>query len=246
MHNSDQLVFETDTAFDHFQVWDMMYEGRPARVLYNGNGQAAQSGVAQDDKPNLLFDYNQRFFELVCGLYPKNVLIIGGGMFTLPTAIMKTFPDLQIDVVEIDKDLTVIAQEYFDLVITDNLHIYNDDGLTFLQNTDIRYDLVFIDAFIKLSIPESLTTNDTIALYADHLTEGGVIAQNVVSTYLGKASSVIFTLADKYDSQFQRVSIHPASRADSLWLPQNLILVATNDWLVEFDTRLRYAALKSI
>jgi spermidine synthase len=244
MLNSDRLVFETDTKFDHFQIWDMVYEGRPARVLYNDNGQAAQSGIARDNKPDLLFDYNQRFFELVCGTMPKKLLLIGGGMFTLPTALMKALPNLKIDVVEIDEELTHIAQEYFNLVITDNLHIYNKDGLAYLQNNPTRYDLILIDVFIKLKIPESFMTADAIASYASHLTKHGVIAQNVVSSYLGKTSSAIFVLVERYDTQFQEVSIYPASHAYSLWLPQNLILTATNNQFLNLDDLLRYAALK--
>src|SRR3954469_25939647 len=120
-----QVVWEGDTAYGHYQVVDAPYDGRPARVLYSGDHQAAQSGVATDGQPDLLFDYNQRLFEIARGVQPKTVLLIGGGVGTLPTALLAALPDVQVDMVEPDDGLTKLAYQYFDLPVDDRLRLFH-------------------------------------------------------------------------------------------------------------------------
>ena len=122
---ADTILFDGDTAFEHYQVIDTIYEGRPARVLYSGRRGTAQSGIATDGKPELLFDYNQRFTELLESIPAKHVLLIGGGAYTLPRAIVQQFPDLQIDVVELDPGLKAIAERFFGLQASDRLRIFH-------------------------------------------------------------------------------------------------------------------------
>src|ERR1700760_605289 len=103
------ILWEGDTIYGHYQVVDTLYDGRPARVLYSGDRQAAQSGIAKDASPSLLFDYNQRVFELLTSVLPKRVLLIGGAVCTLPKALLAALPDVQIDVIEPDSGLTKLA-----------------------------------------------------------------------------------------------------------------------------------------
>jgi hypothetical protein len=63
----DHIVFEGDSKYGHYVVSDGTYAGRPARALYSGNGDAAQSGLALDSNKQLLFDYNQRFWNCFAG-----------------------------------------------------------------------------------------------------------------------------------------------------------------------------------
>src|SRR5205085_7261391 len=107
------VVWEGNTALGRYQVIDTVYDGRPARVLYSGDAQAAQSGIATDHRPELLFDYNQRFLELAEGLNPSTVLIIGGGAGTLATALLNMKTITKIDIVEPDSMLTEFAYKYF-------------------------------------------------------------------------------------------------------------------------------------
>ena len=63
--------------------------------------------MAVDDNPLLLFDYNQRLFELVTNLRPKSLLLIGGGAYTLPSALLAALPKLEITVVEVAPHLMI-------------------------------------------------------------------------------------------------------------------------------------------
>src|SRR4051812_8954262 len=128
----DQVLYETDTEYGHYQVVDSYYLGRPARVLYSGEYGAAQSGVARDNKDDLLFDYNARFRDLVRGCKPRTLLIVGGGAFTLPAALAREFPALEQDVVELDGGLLDIARRFFNFQPTENVRVHIGDGRKYL------------------------------------------------------------------------------------------------------------------
>jgi spermidine synthase len=179
------ILWEGDTAYGHYQVVDTTYDGRPARVLYSGDQQAAQSGIAKDNDTDLLFDYNQRLFELVNNINPSHVLLIGGGVFTLPTTLLKALPDVRIDVVEPDAELTELAQDFFELPVSDRLTIFNTDGRTFLREHATRYDMILVDAYTHTTIPKELKTLQAFQAYHAHLREQGAVAMNVISGYYG-------------------------------------------------------------
>lgn len=239
-----QVLWEGDTAFGHYQIVDTPYDGRPARVLYSGDRRAAQSGVAKDDNPDLLFDYNQRMYELVNGLTPGRVLVIGGGVFTLPAALLLALPELRIDVVEPDAKLTELAYEFFDLPVTDRLNIFNTDGRTFLQEHAMCYDMILVDAFSHTTIPRDVITHQAFQEYADHLGRSGVLAMNVISSYHGtKAHTLAQTYAAAIRS-FDTVGIFLASRGYSMWLPQNFVLTAQKDGSILLKDLVRHEAVK--
>lgn len=219
-----EVLWEGDTAFGHYQVTDTLYDGRPARVLYSGDRQAAQSGVAKDDKPDLLFDYNQRMFELVTNLVPNDLLLIGGGVSTLPKALLEALPHTRIDVVEPDEGLTKLAYRFFDLPVDDRLQFFHTDGRKFLQGSSKRYDIVLVDAFNHTKIPEDMKTLEAFQAYHAHLKSEGLLAMNVISGYHGPSSKILRQVYAAVCQPFDVVDIFLASRGYSLWLPQNFVL----------------------
>lgn len=223
---TSDVLWEGNTAYGHYQITDTLYDGRPARVLYSGERQAAQSGVAKDDRPDLLFDYNQRMFELVSARQPGRLLLIGGAVGTLPTALLAALPDIRIDVVEPDEGLTRLAYRFFDLPVDDRLHIAHTDGRSFLGRTASRYDMILIDAFVHTTIPRDLRTDEAFQVFAAHLQDGGVLAMNVISAYHGKSSHVLRELCAATLGSFRTVEVFLAGRGYSLWLPQNFVLTA--------------------
>jgi spermidine synthase len=238
------VLWEGDTAHGHYQVVDTPYDGRPARVLYSGDRRAAQSGVAQDDNPDLLFDYNQRLFELVNGLAPSRLLLIGGGVFTLPAALLPALPELRIDAVEPDAQLTELAYAYFDLPVDDRLTIFNTDGRSFLREHGGRYDMVVVDAFSHTTIPKEIITRQAFRAYAKHLASGGVLAMNVISAYHGPQAHVLARAYAAACETFGAVDTFLASRGYSLWLTQNFILTAQAGQRVPLAKYMRYEAVK--
>jgi spermidine synthase len=238
------IVWEGDTATGHYQIIDTLYDNRPARVLYSGDRQAAQSGVATDDNPDLLFDYNQRMFELVTSLVPKHILLIGGAVGTLPSALMETMPDIRIDMVEPDSSLTELAYKYFDLPVDERLQIFHTDGRSFLRTHHARYDMVLVDAFMHTTIPKDLKTLEAFQAYSKHLKPNGILSINVISGYYGPTAHVLKEMCAAAFATFQTVDAFLASRGYSLWLPQNFVLTAQKNTDLPIKDYMRYDSVQ--
>lgn len=239
------IVADFSTAHDHYQIVETIYRGRPSRVLFTGDQTAAQSGLALDDKPELLFDYIQRFRELASLLKPQHSLLIGGGAFSLPKALNQDTPGINLDVVELDEELLSVAREHFGLALWPELTVYGADGRQFLQQTDKTYDLIMIDAFSQLAIPRSLITQEAISLMADRLSPNGMLVMNAIGSYRGKAAIVLERLSAAYHAAFQNVGIFPAESGLGSYENQNFMVIGSHG-----DQRLqdymRYTALPYI
>jgi spermidine synthase len=228
MFETEKILFDGDTKYGHYMVVDTVYVGRLARVLFSGRRAAAQSAIPKDGNPAMLFDYNQRFLELVISVKPRNILMIGGGAFTLPMQVLKLFPSAKIDVVEHDPELVEIAKQFFGLKKHNNLKIIFGDGRDYLNSTSNLYDLILIDAFSGNSIPRPLSTIEFADLLSSRLSKNGVCALNVISAYHGPNNETLKNHYATYNSVFRHVDIYPADRALSFWISQNFLQVSTN------------------
>lgn len=203
------VVFDGSSEFGHYQVVDEIYNGRKARVLYSG-GRTPQSGLAQDDDPELLFEYNQRFMEIVESIRPASVLLIGGGTFTLPKALLERFHDIKIDAVEIDQLLPQLAEKYFDLPNDPRLNIIVGDGRDYINECQIKYDMIIIDAFSKYDIPTSLFAIEAVREYSRCLNKNGIIAMNFISRYHTYKTTLAHRLVATFQAVFSTVDLYPS------------------------------------
>jgi hypothetical protein len=242
--SSERIIHTFDSVYGHYQVVDLLYGERPARILFSGNQEAAQSGIATDDNPELLFDYNERFLELALDLQPTRMLIIGGGVYTLPMALLKELPEAYIDVVELDDTLFPVAQEYFGLKPDSRLEIFHDHGRAYLSTTHRRYDLIIIDAFNHTDIPVELASYEAALSIRNILEPNGVVALNIISSYYGRNNTTTRNLWAAYQSLFKYLTLAPASNDQSLWLPLNLVMQASDH--EPSLAGLRYAPLPAI
>jgi protein-L-isoaspartate O-methyltransferase len=224
---TETTLYSFDTPFNHYEVVNMDYDNRPSRILFSGDRSAAQSGIALDKNPAILFDYNQRFIEIALELKAIRILVIGGGALTLPSALVAESKSVIIDVVELDPDLEAIAEQYFGYVASKQIKVHVTDGYKYLITSAARYDLIIIDAFSNTTMPASLRSKKAIQAYARHVRPGGAVCMNVISSYYGKNAEVLTALHSRYSAVFATTTMYPASRSLlSYWLPQNFILLA--------------------
>lgn len=226
MGNKEELLYETNTRLGHYQVIDMTYEGRSARLLFTGDRKAAFSGIPLDGEHELLFDYIQCLFEIVSTVRPKNLLLIGGGVYTLPMALIQTLPDIKVDAVEVDEGLYDIAEAFFGLQPSSRLNIIHEDGKEFLTKSNKKYDMIIIDAFTDILMPASLANEDFASQAKEHLTSSGVVAMNFISAYRGRNAAMAYHFQKIYLNYFNNVSFSQADSSMSFWSQQNLILFA--------------------
>lgn len=241
--DTNRLIYEADTDYAHYQVWDTVYGGRPARVLYSGQRSTAQSGLARDDRPELLFDYSQRMLELAGALQPSRLLLIGGGAYTLPQALLAALPRAYVDVVEIDGGLESIARRFFGLRPDARLRLIRGDGGQYLERNSQPYDLILVDAFVNADIPKTLQSLSAVKEYKRNLTAHGVYAQNIIAAYHGTSAEPLQVLLKDYDMVFPDVRVFPAGLGLPLTMSQNLLLVAQPSKQWPLDRCMRHAAL---
>lgn len=228
------LVYRGQSEFNSYQIVDGMYVGRMARVLYS-NGNAPQSGIALDDDPELLFDYNQRLLEVAHSMQPQSILIIGGGTLTLPMALRQQLPQCAIDVVEIDKLLPELAVTYFNAVPDDQTEVIIQDGVEYIAACSKQYDLIIVDAFTGYDMAETLFSPEIINHYIRCLQPGGMIAINFIAKYYTRRHSLAHTLYSAFALRCGEVALYPADHHESRHTEQNILLFASVETLPSLD-----------
>jgi spermidine synthase len=133
---------------------------------------------------------------------PKRGLILGHGGGSLPKWLARYWPELELDIVEVDPVVVRMAEEYFGYKPPANHHVFVKDGRAFLQHTDATYDLIWVDAFARHMIPFHLTTVEFYAEVRNRLNPNGVLAVNLASSGEGgdlmRASAVVQTLKTSF------------------------------------------------
>jgi spermidine synthase len=123
----------------------------------------------------------------------KRILMIGLGAGAVSTYLLRAMPEVEIDVVELDRGVVSTAEKYFGLRATNRHHIIESDGRVYLARHRTLYDLIVLDAYRELGVPFHLLTKEFYALLKEHLTPGGAVATNVAGgTRL--SSSTLVTL----------------------------------------------------
>ena len=112
-------------------------------------------------------------------------LFIGGGAYTFPRYMEAEYPRAEIDVVEIDPEITKVTYDYMGLSRDTRIRSFNEDGRWFVMNCreKEKYDLIFGDAFNDLSIPYHLTTKEFAEQLKSILKPDGVLVANLIDSF---------------------------------------------------------------
>lgn len=155
----------------------------------------------------------------------KSTLMIGGAAYTYPTYYLNNFKDKTIDVSEIDEKMTKLATSEFSLN-TDNprLHIYHQDGRSFLNKTANKYDVILIDAFKGTNAPFELTTYEAMENAKKSLNDNGMVITNIISSVTGSESKFINYEYSTYRKVFDDVKVFKVNKINDN-TRQNLILI---------------------
>ena len=146
-----------------------------------GKRSPKQSCILLDNPKYLALDYYKLLFgPLYLNPKPNKALIIGLGGGSIANGLSFLFPHLNLDIVEINPEIPKIAKEYFDFTPNENTKIIVDDGIEFIKNANIQYDLIIIDAFNSTRIPEQFLTLKSVQSLKSLLSSGGVLAINSI------------------------------------------------------------------
>ncbi len=223
-----RVLKKINSQFGEFSVEELTYNGRPSRVLFNGPQHSAQSGIALDNDPRMLFDYNQSLFELTQAMQPKNILVLGGGALTLPSKIVEHLRSSEIEVIEINPDLIKLATEHFDFIPNPRLKVIVDDAFKVITKfPPSSYDLIITDLFNDLSTPDIFLSLDFAKELNRIKKTEGIVATNCISALSGDESEPARKLLSVYKEAIGPVRIVKVERQYHMnHTPQNLLILA--------------------
>jgi len=225
------VVAQTETPYQELVVVDRasrtVGDDRTVRTLYL-DGMPQSAAYLEDGQPVVepyVFDY-PRYFHLAVAMQDDvdRVLFIGGGGFSGPRRFVAEYPNVTVEVVELDPAVIDTAQAHFGVQASDRLLIHQADGREFLERTNRTYDAIVLDAYRKDRVPFHLTTTEFMGLAASRLDEDGVLVANVISAADGPGSQFYRAEYKTLQTAFPHVYAFPTVGGPVV---QNVELVAT-------------------
>lgn len=120
-------------------------------VRDNGD-EVIESRVDLERPDDLLIEYTRyMFMSYAFRPNPQKVLIVGLGGGSMVHFLQRRDPKVKVDVVEIDPVVASIADRYFGVRSGGNVDIHVTDGFEYLNSTESKYDVIYMDAFLRPS-----------------------------------------------------------------------------------------------
>ena len=118
-------------------------------------------------------------------LQPKidSMLVLGLGAGHAGTNLQRYFPDMVIDFVDIDPAMAEVARKFFAFKDGPTRRVHIQDGRRFIDQAEQKWDYIYCDTYIGLSVPFHLTTREFLQEVRDHLEPGGVFGLNLAGSY---------------------------------------------------------------
>jgi spermidine synthase len=177
---ADRVVHKEKSLYRNIMVTESA--GRRCLAFSVKRQKRNQTCINLSNPDDLVFPYvRMTFAALLANPAPRKAMMIGLGGGTISNVLVTEFPELTIDVAEVDEAVVKVARDYFGLIENDRTRIHVADGRVFtrrLVHRDEKYDLIILDAFTGEYIPEHLMTKEFLLDIKSLLTEDGVVVAN--------------------------------------------------------------------
>ncbi len=227
-----QDFHEIDTEYNSVRIFTTTDEQSGKRIRNLAIDPHFTQSRMYLDSDEMVSEY-AKYYHLIRHFKPdfQQTLMIGGAGYSFPKDYLKTYPNSEIEVVEIDPQMTEIAEKYFRLAENPRLKIVHEDGRVFLNHAESnKYDAVLMDAFGSLfSVPFQLTTIETVEQINRVLKPDGVIIFNLGGALEGKSSRFLQAEYATYKKIFPQVFIFKVNTEKNDAEVQNLIMVASKN-----------------
>lgn len=220
------VVFSRDGVYEKMTIYDGEYAGHPTRFFKQDR---SISGAMFLDSDELVFDYT-KYYAVYRLFNPdiKQALVIGGGAYSIPKALLKDLPNATVDVSEIEPSLYELVQTHFNVKKSERLNNFTDDGRRLLHDTNKQYDLIFSDVYYSLfSIPFHFTTKEFFEIAKSKLGNNGVFVANLIGDLSRQKSSLIMSELKTFQAVFPN-SYYFAVDSPGKIGSQNIIFVGYN------------------
>ena len=126
------------------------------------------------------------FARVAAHAHPNpQVLLIGGGGYTMPRWIDKFLPQASMEVVEIDPGVTEAVHDALGMPRDTRIQSHNLDGRQFVQELarPKRYHLVVQDAVNDFSVPSHIMTLEYNRAVRNIMTDDGILLLTVIDEF---------------------------------------------------------------
>ena len=172
----DEVVYEGESVYNYLQVnEDEEQVSLLTNVLFG-----VQSVYKKDKGLTDTFCDYALAAPLMAGQSERDsldVLMLGVGAGTYASQCKHYFDNVQVEGVEIDGKITELANTYFEM--PQDVKVTTYDGRAFLEVSDQKYDVIFVDAYQDITIPFQMSSVEFFTLVRDHLSEDGVMVVNL-------------------------------------------------------------------
>jgi len=135
---------------------------------------------------------------------------------------------VNVDVVEIDPYVVEAAYKYFHVPKDEpRLRVYTMDGRSFLDQAG-SYDLVVLDAYSHTYVPFHLMTLEFHQLLRRHLNRGGVLVSNLISSFVGDTSELLWCEVETVAQVYPHVHMFSTFNTSEA-VVRNIVMVASSD-----------------
>ncbi len=220
-----RIRFTTDGVYERLSVLDTIHAGRPARFFLQDK--SSSGGMYLDSGPlEHIFPYTAyAHISHMTTPHLSRALVIGGGIYTIPKALIAKSETAVVDVVDIEPGLREIATTYFDLPDSPRIVSHTMDGRRFIEETPHRYDLIYSDVYHSLfAIPSHFTTQEFFEEAKAKLTPTGIFMANVIGTSKPGHASILRSEVRTMQAVFPSVTAFAVSDPQDERI-QNFILV---------------------
>jgi spermidine synthase len=223
---ADNVIYSRDGLYEKITVAEGVYNGQSVRFLKQDTSNSAAMYLDSDE---LVYDYT-KYYALYDVFEPevKRALVMGGGAYSIPKALLADLPDALVDVSEIEPLLVSLSKKYFRLEDDPRLTHYIKDGRRMLHDVQSRYDLIFSDVYHSMySVPAHFTTKEFMQLAHDRLTENGVFVANLIGNLEAGEESFIWSQVKTMQQVFPEVYVFAVS-SPLYEDTQNIVVVGAN------------------
>ena len=174
------LLARVESPYQTIEIYDTHDVGRLMRI----------DGVNMTSERDEFF-YHENLIHpaAIAHPAPKTALIIGGGDGGAAEELLKHPSITHCDLCELDGEVIQLAKQYLQVVHhgvfgDPRLHVSIDDGVRFLQNSTINYDLIYLDLTDPVGESAALYTVDFYSACSAKLTNGGALTIHIGSPFM--------------------------------------------------------------
>ena len=236
MSNKIGVSYTVDTQYGNAVMTNLEMEGEPVRLLRVDGAFESGTFIEKEKRNELVFDYLKKY-DLMFDINPqiKDVAMIGGAGYCYPKYAISHYPKIEMDVIEIDKEITEIAKRYYyldDALVEYNkekerLKLINEDGRLYFNKNEKKYDAILNDAFSGEVPARSLTTIENVRNIKRSLNDGGLYLNNIAGSISGDNSRFIKAEVNTIKKIFKNVYVIPVVTKDEA-ITQNFMVIATD------------------